>query len=168
MTPTERGGLPHLTESGSVHMVDVGGKPDTQRMARAEGFVVTTPRVVQLAATAAAAKGDVLAVARVAGIQAAKRTPDWIPLAHPVAVSGVKVELTLLADRIRVETWVSTHGPTGVEMEALTAAAAACLTVYDMLKAEDRGMTLGPIRLLTKSGGASGTWERADVEVAHD
>lgn len=152
--------LPHLTPSGQVHMVAVGDKPDTVRTARAEGFVLTRPDVVDLVRSGSAPKGDVLAVARVAGIQAAKRTADLVPLAHPLALTGVSVALELGDDRIRVETEVSTKGPTGVEMEALTAAAGACLTLYDMLKAADRAMTIGPIRLLAKAGGRSGTFER--------
>lgn len=155
-------GLPHLTAGGQVHMVDVGAKPDTVRTARAEGFVVTRPEVVALVKDGAALKGDVLAVARVAGILGAKHTADLIPLAHPLSLTAVSVELSLEHDRIRVEATVATRGPTGVEMEALAGTAAACLTVYDMLKARDRGMAIGPIQLLSKTGGRTGTWMRGD------
>jgi cyclic pyranopterin phosphate synthase len=153
-------GLPHLTDAGRVHMVDVGEKPDTVRTARAEGFVETRREVLDLVRAGAAPKGDVLAVARVAGIQAAKRTADLVPLAHPLALTGVAVEIELLEDRVRVEAVASTRGPTGVEMEALAAVVGACLTVYDMLKARDRAMTIGPIRLLDKTGGRSGVFRR--------
>ncbi len=161
----DKQGLPHLTVGGQVHMIDVGAKPDTVRTARAEGWVVTRPEVVALVREGVAVKGDVLAVARVAGIQGAKHTADLIPLAHPLALTGVSIELTLEHDRIRVEAAVATRGPTGVEMEALAGTAAACLTVYDMLKARDRGMVVGPIQLLSKTGGRSGTWTRgADAD----
>ena len=152
--------LPHLTASGQVHMVDVGAKPDTVRTASAEGWVRARPDVIALVRDGQAAKGDVLAVARIAGIQGAKRTADLIPLAHPLALTGTTVEIALEADRIRVETTVTTRGPTGVEMEALTGTAAACLTLYDMLKAHDRAMVLGPIQLVSKAGGRTGAWRR--------
>lgn len=152
--------LPHLTAAGQVHMVDVGAKPDTVRTASAEGWVQARPDVIALVRDGTAAKGDVLAVARVAGIQGAKRTADLIPLAHPLALTGTTVAITLEADRIRVETTVTTRGPTGVEMEALTGTAAACLTLYDMLKAHDRGMVVGPIQLVSKAGGRTGPWQR--------
>ena len=159
--------LPHLTAAGQVHMVDVGAKPDTVRTAAAEGWVQTRPDVIALVRDGAAAKGDVLAVARVAGIQGAKHTADIIPLAHPLALTGTTVAITLEADRMRVETTVTTRGPTGVEMEALTGTAAACLTLYDMLKAHDRGMVLGPIQLLSKTGGRTGAWRR-EIGDPHD
>ncbi|MDA8200140.1 MAG: cyclic pyranopterin monophosphate synthase MoaC [Thermaerobacter sp.] len=159
--------LPHLTAAGQVHMVDVGAKPDTVRTATAEGWVHARPDVIARVRDSAAAKGDVLAVARVAGIQGAKRTADLIPLAHPLPVTGTTVDITLEADRIRVETTVTMRGPTGVEMEALTGTAAACLTLYDMLKAHDRAMVLGPIRLLSKTGGRTGAWRR-EVGDRHD
>ncbi len=161
------GRLPHLTAAGEVHMVDVGAKPDTVRTASAQGWLAARPDVIALVRDGTAAKGDVLAVARVAGIQGAKHTADLIPLAHPLALTGTTVAITLEPDRIRVDTTVTTRGPTGVEMEALTGTAAACLTLYDMLKAHDRAMVLGPIQLVSKTGGRTGTWRREDA-AAHE
>lgn len=152
-------GLPHLTEQGAVHMVDVGDKPATDRRAVAEGYLRTRPAVVELALAGQAKKGDVFAVARVAAIMAAKRTADWIPLCHPIPVTNVEVSIEAQGDRFRVEVSVSTHAATGVEMEALTAVGAALLTIYDMLKAQDRGMVIESVRLLEKQGGRSGHFQ---------
>ncbi|RME21054.1 MAG: cyclic pyranopterin monophosphate synthase MoaC [Deltaproteobacteria bacterium] len=156
------GGLTHLDADGRPRMVDVGAKADTDRLARAEGFVVLSEEAWRLVAEGRAHKGDVLAIARLAGIQAAKRTADLIPLCHPLPLDGVQVDAEALpadADgpwRVRVEARVHTRWRTGVEMEALTSVTAACLTVYDMVKAVDRGMRIEGIRLLEKRGGRSG------------
>jgi cyclic pyranopterin phosphate synthase len=151
--------LTHLDEAGRARMVDVSGKPPTDRMAVAEGSVRMAPAT--LALLTEGPKGDALAVARVAGIMAAKRTADLIPLCHPLPLS--KVTLDLDPDEglpgVRVTATVRTTGPTGVEMEALTAVSVAALTLYDMLKAADRGMVIGGVRLRLKEGGASGRWE---------
>lgn len=149
--------LTHFDEHGSSRMVDVGAKEVTHRLARAENFVVMQPETLQLILTHRVKKGDVLEVARLAGIMATKRTADLIPLCHPLGIDGVDVALTPIEPgTIRIEASVRVHGRTGVEMEALTAVTVAGLTVYDMCKAVDRGMTLGPARLLEKSGGKSG------------
>ena len=145
-------------------MVEVADRPLTQREAVAEGFIGMDPAVLALVLEGRAAKGDVLAVARVAAIQAAKRTWELIPLCHPIALSGVAVELGSAADGsgLRLQATARTTGPTGVEMEALTAVQVGLLTLYDMLKAVDPAMTIGPVRLLRKSGGRSGDWQRHD------
>ncbi|MBA4489516.1 cyclic pyranopterin monophosphate synthase MoaC [Paracoccus sp. S1E-3] len=152
--------LTHFDKQGQAHMVDVSTKPVTDREATAEGHVIMLPETLALA-QGGAAKGDVLGVARLAGIMAAKRTSDLIPLCHPLPIT--KVALELLPDPelpgIRVTATVRTSGQTGVEMEALTAVAVACLTVYDMLKAAEKGMRIENIRLLRKTGGKSGTYE---------
>ncbi len=149
--------LTHFDEHGSSRMVDVGAKEVTHRLARAENFVVMQPETLRLILEHRVAKGDVLEVARLAGIMATKRTADLIPLCHPLGIDGVDLLLTPIEpDTIRIEASVRVHGRTGVEMEALTAVTVAGLTVYDMCKAVDRGMTLGPARLLEKSGGKSG------------
>ena len=140
-------------------MVDVSAKDVTERVALAEGFVVMKPETLGLIREGQMRKGDVLATARIAGIMAAKRTHELIPLCHPLALSGIQVEIEPAgADRLHVTARVKVTGRTGVEMEALTAAAVACLTIYDMAKAVDRGMTITGLRLLEKSGGASGDW----------
>lgn len=151
--------LPHLDTQGRVHMVDVGSKPDTERRAVAAGRLLTRPEVVALVQSGRAPKGDVLAVARVAAVMAAKKTAEWIPLAHPVALSSVSVEIEVQESAFWVTAIVKTIGKTGVEMEALTAVTAALLTLYDMLKAQDRAMTLSEVRLLSKSGGRSGEFK---------
>ncbi|CAB1129272.1 molybdenum cofactor biosynthesis protein C [Candidatus Hydrogenisulfobacillus filiaventi] len=158
MAADEDAGLTHLDARGAVRMVDVGAKPSTDRRARAEGWLQTRPEVVAAVLEGRTPKGDVAAVVRVAAILAAKRTAEWIPLAHPLPLSGVEVEVEPQPERgrIGVRATVATHGPTGVEMEALTAVTAGLLTAYDMLKALDRGMVLGPVRLLEKSGGRTG------------
>lgn len=152
--------LTHLDESGHARMVDVGGKPDTARIAVARAEVHVSPDTLALVREGTAAKGDVLAVARVAGIMAAKKTPELIPLCHPIMLTSVKVEFTFQEWGIEVQARTKTTGPTGVEMEALTAVSVAALTIYDMLKAVERGMTISNIGLVRKEGGKSGVWER--------
>ena len=156
-------GLSHFDSKGQAHMVDVSAKGATARVAVAEGFVVLLPATLDHVTAGTAKKGDVLAVARLAGIMAAKRTADLIPLCHPLALT--KVALDLVTDPalpgIRITATVGTTGQTGVEMEALTAVSVAALTVYDMLKAVEKGMTIGGIRLIRKEGGKSGTYEAA-------
>ena len=143
-------------------MVEVGDRPASRREACAEGFIALRPEVLALVLEGRAPKGDVLAVARVAAIQAAKRTWELIPLCHPIALSGVSVELSPSADGsgLRLEATARTTGSTGVEMEALTAVQVGLLTLYDMLKSADPAMTIGPVRLLRKSGGRHGDWTR--------
>src|SRR5262249_30707191 len=137
----------------------------TQRTARAEGFIAMTPATLALVETGDAKKGDVLAAARIAGIMAAKRTHELIPLCHPLAITKAGVDFELSRDPVgvRVSAEVKVAGPTGVEMEALTAVSVACLTLYDMLKAADKGMTIGDIRLMEKTGGRSGVYRAADA-----
>jgi cyclic pyranopterin phosphate synthase len=155
--------LTHINDKGEARMVDVSDKAVTQRTARAEGFVAMAPATLALVEKGEAKKGDVLAVARIAGIMAAKKTHELIPLCHLLAITKAAVEFELSRDPagIRVAAEVAVSGTTGVEMEALTAVSVACLTIYDMLKAADKAMTLGNIRLLEKTGGRSGTY-RAD------
>ena len=152
--------LTHINARGEAHMVDVSEKAVTSRTAVAEGFVAMHADTLALVETGTAKKGDVLATARIAGIMASKRTHELIPLCHPLPVSKVTVELSPQAapPGIRVTATVKVSGQTGVEMEALTAVSVACLTIYDMLKAADKGMTIAGIRLLQKTGGRSGTW----------
>ncbi|WP_033073092.1 cyclic pyranopterin monophosphate synthase MoaC [Sphingopyxis sp. MWB1] len=151
----------HLDETGAAHMVDVGAKPATQRRAVASGRITMSPGALEAIRSGNAPKGDVLSTARIAGIMAAKRTADLIPLCHPIALSKVSVDFAWEADGLSVAATAATTGPTGVEMEALTAASAALLTLYDMAKALDRAMVIGDIRLLEKSGGRSGDWRAA-------
>ena len=154
--------LSHVDESGTARMVDVAGKADSHRVARAMGQITMARATLDAIGENKIAKGDVLAVARIAGIMAAKRTSELIPLCHPIALTDVTVELTLDAalPGIRVSATAATVGKTGVEMEALTAAAVALLTIYDMAKGLDRAMTIGSISLVEKSGGQSGDWKR--------
>ena len=151
----------HFDDQGRARMVDVSGKAETERVATAGARVVMRPETLAMIRDGRASKGDVLAVARLAGIMAAKRTADLIPLCHPLALSSVDVDLTLdeAANRVEIAATAKLVGRTGVEMEALTAASVAALTVYDMCKAVDRGMTVTDVRLLHKSGGKSGTYE---------
>ncbi len=142
-------------------MVDVSGKDVTVRVAHAQGRFVTTPEVIALLRRDGLPKGDALAVARIAGLAGAKRTPDLVPLCHPVALHGVSVDLDVGDDAIVIDATTRTADRTGVEMEALTAVVAAGLALYDMVKAVDRSAQLTDVRLLTKSGGRSGDWERA-------
>jgi cyclic pyranopterin phosphate synthase len=143
-------------------MVDVGERPATERRAVAEGFLSMRSEVLRLVLEGRAAKGDVLAVARVAAIQAAKRTWELIPLCHPIALTGLEVTIEPVADGsgLRLEASARCLGPTGVEMEALTAVQVGLLTLYDMVKSADPAMTIGPVRLLRKEGGRSGAWQR--------
>ena len=152
--------LTHFDDAGQAHMVDVSDKVETKRTAVAEGRVVMRPETLVLVIAGRAGKGDVLGIARVAGIMAAKRTADLIPLCHPLALSRVALELLPEPDTssLRIEATVATTGPTGVEMEALTAVSAAALTVYDMLKAAEKSMRIEGIRLLSKDGGKSGSF----------
>lgn len=154
-------GLTHFDDQGRAHMVDVGDKPVTSRIATAEGLVLMTPETLALVTAGTAKKGDVLGVARLAGIMAAKKTSDLIPLCHPLPITKVAVDLVPDATLpgVRVTATVKTAGVTGVEMEALTAVSVACLTVYDMLKAVEKGMRIEGIRLLLKDGGKSGLYE---------
>ena len=152
--------LTHFDRRGAAHMVDVGEKPATHRVALASGRIRMRPATLRLVASGRAKKGDVLGVARLAAIQAAKRTAELIPLAHPLALTRVAVDFELEKAAVRILARVECYGPTGVEMEALTAAAAGLLTVYDMLKAAERGMRLTDLRLEEKSGGRSGAWRR--------
>jgi cyclic pyranopterin phosphate synthase len=156
--------LSHLNERGEARMVDVTDKTVTQRTARAEGFVAMAPETLALVESGEAKKGDVLATARIAGIMAAKRTHELIPLCHPLAISKATVEFETSREPtgIRVTAEVKVAGPTGVEMEALTAVSVACLTIYDMLKAADKAMTLEGIRLVEKTGGRSGAYRASD------
>ena len=153
--------LTHLDDAGAARMVDVSGKPATLREATAEGRIAMLPATLEAIRDGAIAKGDVLAVARIAGIMAAKRTSDLIPLCHPLPLSGVDLTLELADAGVRVTATVRTTHGTGVEMEALSAVSVALLTIYDMAKAIDRGMTIEGVRLLAKSGGRSGDWRAA-------
>ena len=160
-------GLTHIDAAGEARMVEVGGKDVTDRLGVAEGTVLVAPATLALILGGNAKKGDVLGTARIAGIMAAKRTHDLIPLCHPLALSSVSVDLSTASDppRVAVRATVKTTGRTGVEMEALTAVAVACLTVYDMVKAVDRGIRITDIRLVEKRGGKSGDFV-AGVEPA--
>ncbi len=150
--------LTHLSSRGEARMVDVSDKPPTERIAVAEGFVRMKPATVALVRRGNAKKGDVLGAARLAGIMAAKRTHELIPLCHPLALSKVTVDLEPARGGIAVRATVKVKGPTGVEMEALTAVSVACLTIYDMVKAAERGMTIEKVRLVEKRGGKSGVY----------
>ena len=156
--------LSHVDDSGEAKMVDVSGKAETARTARATGAIRMRPETLDAILTAQIKKGDVLGVARIAGVMAAKKTADLIPLCHPLALTHIGVELSSdpQLPGIRAEATVSTLGRTGVEMEALTAVSVALLTVYDMAKAMDRGMTMSDISLAEKSGGLSGKYSRLD------
>lgn len=148
----------HLDDTGAAHMVDVGAKPATERRAVAGGRITMSANALEAVRNGNAPKGDVLSTARIAGIMAAKRTSDLIPLCHPLALTSVGIDFDWEVNGISVRASAATTGPTGVEMEALTAASVALLTLYDMAKALDRAMILGDIRLLEKSGGRSGDW----------
>lgn len=150
----------HLTEEGHVHMVDVSGKPITVRRAVAEAEVALPSQLASRLFSGDLPKGDALAVVRVAGIMAAKRTAELIPLCHPLPIDAVEIEVEQSQTGARILATVSTAGPTGVEMEAMTAVSIAALTLYDMVKGIERGVEIGPVRLLHKSGGKSGTWDR--------
>ncbi|AJP49655.1 molybdenum cofactor biosynthesis protein MoaC [Rugosibacter aromaticivorans] len=152
--------LTHFDAAGQAHMVDVGHKPETQRSAQVSGSIRMAPATFAMIAQGSAKKGDVLGIARIAAIQGSKRTPELIPLCHPIALTRVDVSFALDAAtcRITIEVTAETVSRTGVEMEALTAASIGLLTIYDMCKAVDRGMVIEDIRLLEKSGGKSGHW----------
>lgn len=154
--------LTHFNASGEAHMVDVGEKPETHRIAVAEGRIHVERPTFELIVKGGHKKGDVLGVARIAGIMAAKRTPDLVPLCHPLPLSRVEVEFFPVTDECAIVCRVTTEtvSRTGVEMEALTAVQVALLTIYDMCKAVDRGMVISAVRLMEKSGGRSGTWKR--------
>jgi len=166
--------LTHLNAAGQVHMVEVGDRPPTRREATAEGFLVMQPQVLALVLEGRAPKGDVLAVARVAAIQAAKRTAELIPLCHPLPLRCLEVEIQEVplpqgaGMGRRCEVRAGTTGPTGVEMEALTGVQVGLLTLYDMLKSADPAMTIGPVRLLGKSGGRRGDWRHPDAAAVAD
>lgn len=166
------GELTHFDESGRARMVDVGAKPDTAREAVAEGMVRMRPETLALIRAGGMAKGDVLAVAQVAGILAAKQTPQIIPMCHTLLLTGVDLAFHLdergdSAARVHIQATVRTTGKTGAEMEALTAVSAAALTIYDMCKAVDRAMSIEAVRLVRKSGGKSGTFVRAGDAAEH-
>jgi cyclic pyranopterin phosphate synthase len=161
MSAPAEGKLTHIDAEGRARMVDVSEKPATAREAMAAGLVRMSPETLALALGGGAKKGDVRATAEIAGVMAAKRTSDLIPLCHPLALSKVEVAVEPAEEGLKVTARVKTTGPTGVEMEALTAVSVACLTIYDMLKAAERGMTIDAVRLLEKSGGASGDWSAA-------
>ncbi|MGV8840371.1 MAG: cyclic pyranopterin monophosphate synthase MoaC [Bauldia sp.] len=158
-------GLTHIDETGAARMVDVGAKAETERRAVAAGTVTMAAGTLAAIRNGNAPKGDVIATARIAGIMAAKRTADLIPLCHPLPLTGIDVEIAAddALPGLRVTATAKVTGKTGVEMEALTAVSVACLTIYDMAKALDRGMVIGAIRLIEKSGGRSGHWRATDV-----
>lgn len=153
--------LTHFDNSGQAHMVNVGDKPNTHRIAIAQGKITMLPETFEMIEAGSHKKGDVLGIARIAGIQASKKTSELIPLCHPLALSHLSLEFELIKvdSSIRCQVKAQTTGPTGVEMEALTAVQIALLTIYDMVKAVDRGMVMGDIKLLEKSGGKSGEWK---------
>ena len=153
-------GLTHVDEQGAARMVDVSAKEVSVRTARASGRVLVSSRVIELLRGDGLPKGDVLATARIAGIQGAKRTPELVPLCHPIAVHGVEVDLSVGDHAVEIAATVRTADRTGVEMEALTAVSVAALTVVDMVKAVDKAATISDIRVEEKSGGRSGTWRR--------
>jgi len=152
--------LTHFNPAGEAYMVDVGAKQITRRIASAEGIIRMQPETLQRILAGGHKKGDVLGIARIAGIMGAKKTADLIPLCHPLALTRIEIELTPLAEEnsVRCQATVETYDRTGVEMEALTAVQVALLTIYDMCKAVDRGMTIDKVRLLEKTGGKSGSW----------
>jgi len=160
-------GLTHTDENGHAHMVDVAAKAVTHRRAVAGAVIRMRPTTLAMIVEGRAPKGDVFAVARVAGIMAAKRTSDLIPLCHPLSLTRATVELEPVEGGVRITATVETDGKTGVEMEALTAAGVAALTIYDMCKAVDRGMTVEGLGVIAKEGGKSGTWTREE-DVQHD
>ena len=156
--------LTHFNPAGEAHMVDVGAKPVSHRIALSEGWIRMQPETLQLIQSGSHKKGDVLGIARIAGIMAAKRTADLIPLCHPLSLTHIDIELTpgRKEPGIHCYTRAESRGQTGVEMEALCATQVALLTIYDMCKAVDRGMTIDQVRLVEKAGGKSGHWRRSD------
>lgn len=155
--------LPHLNERGEAHMVDVGDKEATRRVAIAEGLVSMSPVLVGRFFDGDLPKGDAAAVARIAGIMGAKKTPDLIPLCHPISLTSVDIDLQPAGHGIAITATVTTTSQTGVEMEALTAVSTTALTIYDMVKGVERGVTIESVRLRKKQGGRTGTWERSEV-----
>lgn len=156
--------LSHVDATGRANMVDVGHKSATERRATARGFIRMKPATLAMISAGEIAKGDVFAVARIAGIQAAKKTSDWIPLCHPLLLTHIAVDLVAEPEhaRVRIEATVALTGNTGVEMEALAAVSATALTLFDMCKAVDKTMVIGPTYLLAKTGGKAGPWRRED------
>ena len=160
-----RGSLSHVSADGRARMVDVGSKEATHRSAVAEAWVEVGAEIAEaIRATGSVAKGSVLETARLAGILAAKRTAELIPLCHPIPIDSISVDAGVDGDRVRIVARVASEGKTGVEMEALTAAAVASLVIYDMVKSAAKGVSIGPIRLLEKRGGKSGSWTRKEAE----
>jgi cyclic pyranopterin phosphate synthase len=157
------GDLTHLNEAGEVHMVEVGDKDITRRVAVAEALVAMPDELVVRFFEGELPKGDAAAVARTAGIMAAKKTSELIPLCHPIPLTGIEVSLSSVGHGIRITATVTTTGQTGVEMEALTAVSVSALTIYDMVKGVERGVTIDSVRLLEKSGGKTGSWKRPEV-----
>jgi cyclic pyranopterin phosphate synthase len=155
--------LTHLNESGEAHMVDVGDKDVTRRTAVAEGLVVMSPDLVERFFTGDLPKGDAAALARIAGIMGAKKTSELIPLCHPIPLTSAEISLESAGHGVRITATVSTTSQTGVEMEAMTAVSLSALTIYDMVKGVERGVTIEAVRLLKKEGGRTGTWERTEV-----
>jgi cyclic pyranopterin phosphate synthase len=161
-TPTGAAhGLTHFDATGAAHMVDVGGKPESLRVGIASGVVTMQPATARAVRAGAIGKGDVLGVARIAAVQAAKRTSELIPLCHPLRLTGVDVDLRVDGNAVRIRATVQAFDRSGVEMEALAAVSAAALTVYDMCKAIDRGMVISDVQLDEKRGGKSGVWQRS-------
>lgn len=158
--------LNHFNETGGAHMVDISEKTDTVRTAVASARIRMQPETAEVIRSGTAQKGDVLGVAQVAGIMAAKNTPQIVPMCHPLMLTGTDIEFDVQNDAVNITATVKTTGKTGVEMEALTAASVTALTIYDMVKAMDRGMTIENIQVETKSGGASGDWQRESEDPA--
>ncbi|MGD2103141.1 MAG: cyclic pyranopterin monophosphate synthase MoaC [Acidimicrobiia bacterium] len=156
--------LTHLDDAGEVRMVDVGDKPHTRRTAVAEGFVAMSPELVEKFFQGDLPKGDAAAVARVAGITAAKKTSELIPLCHPIPISSIDIDLAPAGHGVAITATVVTTGQTGVEMEAMIAVSISALTIYDMVKGVERGVTIEAVRLRSKEGGRTGRWERPVVE----
>ncbi len=158
---------PHFNKAGDAHIVDISDKPNSQRTAITEGFIVMQPETLKMIVEMGHKKGDVLAIARIAGIMACKKTAELIPLCHPIPITHVEIELIpeIENNRIRCETTIKTIGQTGVEMEALVAVQIALLTIYDMCKGIDRGMVIQSVRLLEKMGGKSGHWSRQEISL---
>lgn len=164
MSETPSSGLSHVRADGSAHMVDVSAKAETSREATAEAVLSTRSDVIERIFAAELPKGDALPTARIAGIMASKRTPDLIPLCHPLPLAKASVDFERRTESVRLLATVRTRGATGVEMEALTAVSVAALTLYDMIKAVDKHAEIGGIRVLAKSGGKSGDWTREDAQ----
>lgn len=164
MSETPSSGLSHVRADGSAHMVDVSAKAETSREATAEAVLSTRPDVIERIFAAELPKGDALPTARIAGIMASKRTPDLIPLCHPLPLAKASVDFERRTESVRLLATVRTRGATGVEMEALTAVSVAALTLYDMIKAVDKHAEIGGIRVLAKSGGKFGDWTREDAQ----